>query len=255
MIRYLRFLSGRERTREANRHLGLTLAFVAGAVNAGGYLAVSQFTSHMTGVLSFIAEHLAARDARLAATGAASFAAFLIGAATSAVLINWARRKQLQSEYALPLLLESCLLMVFGVLGHNLDAYSGHFATLTVLLLCFVMGLQNAIITKLSGAEIRTTHMTGNATDLGIELGKLFYWNDADRADKVLANREKLGIHASLIALFVAGGCLGALGFKHLGYGLTVPLAFLLLAIAAAPVWDDVASRVAESSPRRRSTD
>jgi len=250
MIRYLRFLAGRERTRESNRHLGMTLAFVAGAVNAGGYLAVSQFTSHVTGVLSHIAESLAGRDARFVAVGTFSFAAFLAGAATSAILINWARRMRLQSEYALPLLFEAFLLMVFGVLGHNLDAYA-HFAAATVLLLCYVMGLQNAIITKLSGAEIRTTHMTGNATDLGIELGKLFYWNDAGSVEKVVANREKLGIHAGLIACFVGGGCLGALGFRHLGFGLTLPLAVLLLTIAAAPVWDDVAERL----PRRRSTD
>jgi uncharacterized membrane protein YoaK (UPF0700 family) len=241
MIRYLRFLAGRERTREANRHLGLTLAFVAGAVNAGGYLAVSQFTSHMTGVLSFIAEHLALRHGPLVAAGLASFAAFLAGAATSAVLINWARRKQLHSEYALALLLEACLLMVFGALGHSLDNYAADFTVVTVLLLCYVMGLQNAIITKVSGAEIRPTHLTGNATDRGIELGKLFYWNDASHAEKVAANREKLGIHASFIVSFVAGGCLGALGFKHLGFGVTVPLAFLLLGIAAAPVWDDLA--------------
>lgn len=244
MFRYLRFLAGRERTREGNRHLGMTLAFVAGAVNAGGYLAVSQFTSHMTGVLSHIAEYLVLRRIELVAVGLASFASFLAGAATSAILANWARRKQLQSEYALALLLEACLLMAFGALGHNLGERSSHFTTFTVLLLCYVMGLQNAIITKISGAEIRTTHMTGNATDLGIELGKLFYWNDKRHPERVLANREKLGIHAGLITLFVAGGCLGAFGFKQLGFGLTVPLACLLLVIAAGPVWDDIASSV-----------
>ena len=249
MINYLRFLSGRERTQEANRHLGMTLAFVAGAVNAGGYLAVSRFTSHMTGVLSLVAENLADRNGRLVAGGLAAFAAFIAGAATSAILINWARGKRLQSEYALPLLIEACLLMVFGVLGRNLDAR--YFAAFTMLLLCYVMGLQNAIITKLSGAEIRTTHMTGNATDLGIELGKLLYWNNADSEIKVVANRQKLGIHAGLIACFVGGGCFGALGFRRLGFGLTIPLAVLLLAIAAAPVWDDVSERM----PRRRSTD
>jgi uncharacterized membrane protein YoaK (UPF0700 family) len=245
MTRYLRFLAGRERTREANLHLGVTLAFVAGAVNSGGFLAVSQFTSHMTGILSLISEHLALGEARLAAAGLASFAAFLAGASTSAILINWARRRRLHSEFALALLFESLLLIAFGALGHNLDAYSGSFVTITVLLLCYVMGLQNAIITKISGAEIRTTHMTGNATDLGIELGKLVYWNDtAHSPDRVLANREKLGIHARLIASFVGGGYLGALGFKRLGFGVTLPIAALLLVLAVGPIWDDLTSRV-----------
>lgn len=244
MIRYFRFLSGRERTHEANRHLGLTLAFVAGAVNSGGFLAVSQFTSHMTGILSLIGEHLALGEPTLVLAGLASFAAFLAGAATSAMLMHWARRKRLHSEFALALLLEAGLLVVFGVLGHNLDVYSGRVATLTVLLLCYVMGLQNALITKISGAIIRTTHMTGNATDLGIELGKLFYWNvEGTGRDKVTANREKLSLHASMIGSFVAGGFGGALGFKRLGFGVTLPIAALLMVVAVVPVWDDLSAR------------
>ena len=240
MLRYLRFLSGNERSRESNRHLGLTLAFVAGAVNAGGYLAVSQYTSHMTGILSSLSDNLALSRFDLVASGLSAWLAFLCGAATSAIMINWARRRKLHSEYALSLMFEATLLLIFGKLGANLKI-AGLFAPATVLLLCYLMGLQNAIITKVSHAEIRTTHMTGNTTDLGIELGKLFYWNrDSNTPEKVLANREKLGIHACLIGLFVLGGFVGALGFKHVGYTSTIPLAVLLFIVAIVPVWDDL---------------
>ena len=246
MITYLRFLSGHERSKEANRHLGMTLAFVAGAVNAGGYLAVARYTAHMTGVLSSISDNLALQRLDLAASGLAAFAAFMSGAATSAVLINWAKRKRLHSQYALALMLEAVLLLAFGVLGANLKIFVEVFVPVTVLLLCYVMGLQNAIITKLSNAEIRTTHMTGNTTDLGIEIGKLLYWNIDDGAEKVVANREKLRIHAGLITLFVIGGIMGAVGFKRIGYVSTLPLAALLFVIAIVPVWDDLASPHAE---------
>lgn len=240
MIVYLRFLSGKERTLQANRHLGLTLAFVAGAVNAGGFLAVSQYTSHMTGILSSISDNMALSRLDVAASGLAAFATFLAGAATSAVLINWARRQKLQSEYALSLMLEATLLLAFGLLGANLKVLVQFFTPATVLLLCFMMGLQNAIITKISHAEIRTTHMTGNATDLGIEIGKLFYWNaGGDPHEKVLANRQKLLIHAGLIGFFVLGGIAGAVGFKHIGFVSTLPLSALLFVIAIVPVWDD----------------
>ena len=241
MIRYLRFLSGHERSRESNRHLGLTLAFVAGAVNAGGYLAVSQYTSHMTGILSSVSDNIALGRLNLAESGLTAWCSFLIGSATSAVLINWARRRKLHSEYAMSLMLEATLLLVFGLLGSNLKTFVGLFVPATVLLLCYMMGLQNAIITKVSHAEIRTTHMTGNTTDLGIELGKLFYWNrDAATSDRVVANREKLGLYAGLIGLFVLGGVAGALGFKRVGYGSTIPLAVLLFIVAIVPVWDDL---------------
>lgn len=49
-INYARRLIGSERSDTANRHLGFALAFVAGAINAGGFLAVQQYTSHMTGI-------------------------------------------------------------------------------------------------------------------------------------------------------------------------------------------------------------
>lgn len=241
MIPYLRFLSGNERTREANLHLGLTLAFVAGAVNAGGFLAVSQYTSHMTGLLSSIADNLALNRFDLVFSGLAGFVFFVTGASTSAVLINWARRRRLHGEYALSLMLESLLLLAFGFMGAHMTLRIELTVPVTVLLLCYIMGLQNAIITKLSHAEIRTTHMTGNSTDLGIEIGKLFYWNlDPTAEGKVVANRQKLGVHAGLIFLFVLGGWAGALGFKHVGFTSTWPLAFLLFVIAIVPIWDDL---------------
>ena len=58
-IHYLRRLTGKERTRESNRELALVLAFIAGATNAGGFLAVKQYTSHMSGIVSSMADNLA----------------------------------------------------------------------------------------------------------------------------------------------------------------------------------------------------
>src|SRR5690606_41293574 len=58
-LQYLRTLTASERTRRANVHLGVSLAFVAGAVNAAGLLAVGEYTSHMTGVVSGMADNLA----------------------------------------------------------------------------------------------------------------------------------------------------------------------------------------------------
>jgi len=230
-ITYLRNLTAPERTHQANLHLGVSLAFVAGATNAGGFLAVGQYTSHMTGMVSGMADHLALGQMDLMLGGFEAFLAFVLGAATSAVLINWARRRQSRSEYALPLLIEAGLLLVFGLMGGQLSLQIASEVSLTIALLCFVMGLQNAMITKVSNAEIRTTHVTGLTTDLGIELGKLLYWNRAPSgatAAPVAANRRRLRIHITLIGAFFVGGVIGALGFKHVGYVSTVPLALVL---------------------------
>ncbi|GAA4325800.1 YoaK family protein [Pigmentiphaga soli] len=243
---FLRKLTSSQRSTDANVQVGFALAFVAGAANAGGFLAVRQYTSHMSGVVSAIADQLALGDLTLALAGFGSLLSFMLGAACSAVLINWGRRKRLQSQYALPLLLEAALLLCFGLLGSRLALHHAMSVSATVVLLCFIMGLQNAIITKISNAEIRTTHMTGIVTDLGIELGKLFYWNSSrmDPAQPcVLANRRKLRVHGSMLAMFFLGGVAGATGFKHVGYSATVPLAGLLVTLAILPVLDDLRGR------------
>lgn len=241
-IDYLRTLSGKERTRDANRHLGFILAFVAGGINAGGFLAVQRYTSHMTGLVSEMADSLVlgAQDVALAALGA--LVCFLMGAMCSTVLVHYSRRHHMHSEYALPLLLEAALLLCFGVVGGQLNQVDGLFVSATVMLLSFMMGLQNAVITKLSQAEIRTTHVTGIVTDIGIELGRVIYWNASKAPNKppVVANWDRLRVLTWLVLSFFVGGVLGALGFKHLGYSATIPLAILLVALASIPVVDDL---------------
>jgi uncharacterized membrane protein YoaK (UPF0700 family) len=241
-LQYARRLTGRERSTAANRHLGIALTFVAGATNAGGYLAVKQYTSHMTGIVSSMADSLVLRDYDIVLGGMGALLSFMSGAGCSAVMVNYARRRDLQSEYAFPLLLEAALLLTFGFLGTRLSSVEGLFVPVTVMLLCFIMGLQNAVISKLSHAEIRTTHVTGMITDIGIELGKLVYWNrhrPLVRTD-VRADRERLKVLTTLVASFAVGGIAGALVFAHIGYLSTVPLALVLVTLAGVPAIDDV---------------
>lgn len=239
MIPLLRGWTSVQRTAQNNLRLGVTLCFVAGATNAGGFLAVGQYTSHMTGVLSSIADNLVLGQLLLAAAGFATLLAFVGGAMTTAWMVNWGLRRKLQSAYGRPLLLESGLLLVFGLFGAGINLWGNLFAPLTVLLLCYLMGLQNAVITKISHAEIRTTHITGLVTDMGIELGKLLYVNRMKEVPEVQANRQRLRIHMQLISSFFIGGMGGAIGFKTVGYFTTVPLAMLLALLVLRPVLND----------------
>ena len=236
-LNYVRALTATQRTARTNLHLGVALAFIAGAANAGGFLAVNQYTSHMTGIVSSMAEHIAVGAPELVLAGAGALLSFVGGAACCAIMVNFARRRRMHSQYALPLLLEALLLLAFGVLGARLANVEGLFVPLTVILLCFMMGLQNAVITKVSRAEIRTTHVTGLMTDIGIELGRLLYWHGQ------VANRGRLLVLSLLATSFFVGGVVGALGFRHLGYLSTVALALMLVALAIVPAVDDLRRR------------
>ena len=221
LIFYLRNLTGVQRSVKADIHLGLSLAFIAGAMNAGGFLAVQQYTSHMTGIVSSMADGLAIGNFKLVLASIGSMVCFI----------------------ALPLVFEAVLLVGFGMLGDKLHHHMGLFVSITVMLLCFLMGLQNAIITRISRAVIRTTHMTGIVTDIGIALGQMVYWNrKVDKEDEayVRANRDKLYLLSGLLIMFFLGGTIGAFGFKWFGYWATFPLAVMLIVLAIIPVIDDI---------------
>ncbi len=239
MFASIRGFTSLQRTPQTDLKLGTVLAFVAGAANAGGLLAVGQYTSHMTGIVSSVADHLVLGEAHLALAGVGALLSFLLGAMTTAWLVNWGMRENLRSAYCLPLVLEALALLVFGLFGAALGGVTSVFVPVTVSLLCFIMGLQNAVITKISHAVIRTTHITGLVTDLGIELGKWLYRNHRPGLPPVQANRARLRVHSQLVAGFFVGALGGALGFKHLGYISTVPLAALLLLLVMRPALDD----------------
>lgn len=239
-IRYLSGLTAQHRTGQADLHIGVILTLVAGALNAGGFLAIGQYTSHMTGMVSAFADQVVLRNFAFAGIAAMSWLAFVSGAAATALIVNYLRRANVRHVYAAPLLIEATLILVFGAFGGTLKKHELVDVSFAVIILCFTMGLQNALITKVSRAEIRTTHLTGLTTDLGIELGKLLYWNRTGSGaghGAIVANRRKLRVHATLIGAFLTGGIAGALGFNYAGFISTVPLALALAAISIAPLW------------------
>ncbi|MFZ6774919.1 YoaK family protein [Undibacterium sp. SXout7W] len=237
-INYLSKLTSPKRTPQTNLHLGVTLACVAGALNAGGFLAVGQYTSHMTGMLSTAADDLVLGRIMPAFAALFMLVAFGWGAACTAIMVNYAKRNGMRYIYTPVLLLEAILLLVFGLIGTELQEHAVITVSFTTVMLCYVMGLQNALITKISHAEIRTTHVTGLVTDIGIEIGKLIYWNRT-KADGVQhnvgANHYKLRLHLMLVVAFFTGGILGASGFKHLGFISSLPLALILVVLSLAP--------------------
>ena len=240
MIKYLALLTAPERTDQSNLHLGASLAFIAGALNAGGFLAIGQYTSHMTGIVSAAADNLVEGNIVLMITAVFALFAFICGAASTAIMVNYAKRQGIIYFYSPTLIAEAILLLIFGLVGKKLQEHDLLQLSMTAILLCYVMGLQNALITKISHAQIRTTHLTGLVTDIGIELGKLIYWNRSTNSppnSEVQVNQHKLMIYTVLLICFFVGGILGAVGFKYVGFISAVPLAVALLILAIAPVF------------------
>jgi uncharacterized membrane protein YoaK (UPF0700 family) len=223
-----RSLVGVTRNEDDDHALAVILAAVAGAANAGGFFAVQQYTSHMTGYLAQLADTLAIANYWLAFVSCLAISAFVAGAGFCAVLINWARERHRHHQYSMPIAVQGGLLICFS-LGWLFTSEVGRLFSIACL--CFIMGMQNATITKLSGARIRTTHATGMLTDIGIELGRAVY-GLLRRVSGVRADHKKLAILLSQVGAFLIGGIVGALGYKAIGFQFSLPLAAILLGIS-----------------------
>lgn len=229
---------GELRSESLNRQLAWSMALVAGAVNAGGYLAVSHYTSHVTGVASSLADELALGDVTTALVALGMLLSFMSGALVCGTLISLGQRRRFRSRYAITLTLEAGLLLVFGFLGYRVQHDLVVTLPTTVMLLTFIMGMHNAVTSIISGAAVRTTHLTGTVTDIGIELSRLAYVNVHTRRgrDRIMANRKRLKFNLLLVFSFILGGFGGALGFQYIGFKVTIPLAGFLCFLAARPL-------------------
>ena len=232
--------SGEDRDGAADRRLAWSLAGIAGALNAAGFYAVGVFSSNMTGNVSSLADHLALADLAAAASYLGLVAAFISGAAVSAMLVNAGRRRGMARIYALSILAEAVLLT--GLASVDLWLTGAGRAALLAYGLSFLMGLQNAVVTRISQTRVRTTHVTGMVTDIGIELGNLLDLALLDRAsrrgqqDSVDAaaeyNADKLLLHGVTVLSFLGGGVSGVLAYRRLGPVFLFGAALLLLLLA-----------------------
>ena len=222
---------GKTRSGKADRRLAWSLAGIAGALNTAGFYAVGLYSANMTGNVSALANHLGVGDLADAALYLALVAAFVLGAIVSTLLINAGRRRRLAGIYAFSVLAEALLLAVLGCADLWVSGVGRGPAL--AFGLSFLMGLQNAVVTRISNARVRTTHVTGMVTDIGIELGNLVdIAARRGREEEVALNKDKLRLHGQTVASFLAGGVAGVLAYKAFGAFLLFGASVLLLLLA-----------------------
>jgi uncharacterized membrane protein YoaK (UPF0700 family) len=170
-------VEGEHRSDRHNQLLAGYLAFVAGFVNSAGFILLGSFTSHVTGNVGRLADNVALGHQSAAALALTMIGAFFVGAFLASMGIESNLMRRRPHIYGLLLLGEAVLLGAFFVLADVVDTKNPRSLDSLALLLCMAMGLQNSLVTRLSGAVVRTTHLTGVVTDLGIEAARWFrFW-------------------------------------------------------------------------------
>ncbi len=213
---------GSARTDRIDERLAWSFAAIAGALNAAGFYAFGTYSANMTGNVSSLADHLGLGEARLALFGLAIVVAFVVGAMAATLLIDIGRSRRLPGVYACGVLGEAALLLVLGCAAPVLpEEWRG---PVLALGLSFLLGLQNATVTQITGARVRTTHVTGMVTDIGIGLAHVL-------RRRPEADPSKMRLHLVTVCAFLGGGILGVVAFQLIGTTLLVVAAALLAAL------------------------
>jgi uncharacterized membrane protein YoaK (UPF0700 family) len=238
--------------------LAITLAWVAGCTNIISVLALGTVTSHVTGVTSQLGLDVATGQWSKALFLAVVLLSFFLGASLSGTCTELGRRRGWPSIYVLPIMLQTFALATFAfgleLYGSSVSANPGAVYWLTTVAAA-AMGLQNATITRISSGVVRTTHVTGVVTDLGLELVQFLLWlwdrrQDAgpDRMRAVLHSvrhhptPKRLALLASIFGSFALGAAFGAVMYgSYPRWAMFAPVLLLLWIIRA-----DVKEPIAE---------
>lgn len=196
--------------------LAAYLAGTAGFVNSGGFVMIGSFTSHVTGSIGRFANDLANGQPAAALSALLLALTFFLGAVVASLLLD-DERLRVPLRYCAVLGIEAALLLLFVFIAGLSRTTHPRLLDAMAALLCAAMGLQNSLVTRLSGAVVRTTHLTGIVTDLGIEGVRWYRWYHHRILGRVRASRPprqapdgRIALLAAITFSFVVGAAVGA---------------------------------------------
>jgi len=202
---------GKTRTYSHNLKIASLLSFVAGMVNVAGFLAVRTLTTNVTGHFAFFVDEMFKLNFWQGLVYAGYIFFFFLGSFISNFLVEIISRKDERYIYSIPASLECIILILVGLGGTRLIHEKPELIAFSLL---FAMGLQNSLVTSISNARVRTTHLTGLFTDLGIELSQLFFYRSAEEHHKLFSS---IKLRLTIIGSFFTGGILGGVFYPDLG--------------------------------------
>lgn len=217
--------TGERRSFAHNLRLAILLCLNAGFINAAGFIAFAVLTTNVTGHAALLAVNLTTGQFRAARMVALWLLLFLAGAFASSLYIGKVGRGK-PFAYTAPILVIISLVSLVAVFGADYDHTLRETEYLAGSLL-FAMGMQNALVSIVSGAQVRTTHLTGMFTDLGIDL------SDALLAGGQLnaTHKRRMLLRLAIIGFFLLGGLAGGYAFLKLHFAAFYISAGILLIV------------------------
>lgn len=217
---------GNTRTLSHNLKIASLLSFVAGLVSTVGYFSVQRLTTNVTGHFAFFMDEVFKLHFAQSVIFFLYIFSFFFGSFVSSLLIEIISRKNERYIYVFPTLIEIIILFAVGFYGQSLILTNPNLIAFSLL---FAMGLQNSFVTSISNAVVRTTHLTGLFTDLGIDLSQLFFYKEGEKKKKLISN---IKLRFTVIGFFFFGGIVGGILFSKIGiFALNVAATVLFIGL------------------------
>lgn len=207
------------------------LSFVAGVVNVAGFLTVQKLTTNVTGHFAFFVDEVFKQNYWEGLHYFLYILFFFLGSFFSSFSIELTSKINDRLIYRIPVVVESLILIVVAIFRQEIILIEPNILAYALL---FAMGLQNSLVTTISNATVRTTHLTGLFTDLGIELSQLFFYKLKEQKDKLLSS---IKLRLTIISFFFLGGLFGGIFYSSIGLYVLVFAGVLLL---IGLIYDDI---------------
>jgi uncharacterized membrane protein YoaK (UPF0700 family) len=229
-----------KRSLKKNLMLASSTASVAGMTNVVGVIAFLSFVSNITGHVATLAGNITDQNLREVYTVVYWLSMFFFGAFISNFIVKSLDYKSAYVAHATPIVLEIVILLGVAVYGN--DVYNGSKLQREVIAgaVLFCMGLQNGLVSRISGGLIKTSHLTGLITDLAGELSDLLH----PHVHNTRALKEKIYIRLTVLAFFMIGGLLGGYLFNLIGMATFFVIPLILLTILLSDVYPVIFHRL-----------
>jgi uncharacterized membrane protein YoaK (UPF0700 family) len=175
-----------------------------------GFLSVQRLTTNVTGHFAFFVDEVFKFNFWEGFIFFLYIFFFFLGLFISNIMVEIVSKVNDKLIYIIPLIIESIILFSIAIFGQSLVDKNPNLLAFSLL---FAMGMQNSLVTTISNATVRTTHLTGLFTDLGIELSQLFFYTKNEQKVKLYSS---IKLRLTIISFFFLGGLLGGIFYTTL---------------------------------------
>lgn len=202
------------RTLKENLMLASSTAFVSGITNVAGMIAFLAFTTNITGHVANLAKHIVEQNYREINVFLIWLLLFFGGAFLSSFIIKSLKHTSNYKAHSAPVIIEIVVLLFVAVYGHHFYEETQLEREIVIGAIIFSMGLQNSLVSNISGGLIKTSHLTGLFTDLGSELAEWVH----PKSEKAAVTKHKIYIRLTILAFYISGAVLGGFLFDIIGF-------------------------------------